>query len=41
VTHIYNPTWEAEIKASWGKWFSRPYLEKNHHKKGLVVWLKV
>jgi hypothetical protein len=24
-----------------GKWFVKPYLEKKHHKKGLVEWLKV
>jgi hypothetical protein len=25
----------------WAKQFSRPYLEKTHHKKGLMEWLKV
>jgi hypothetical protein len=25
------------FKASPGKFFARPYLEKTHHKKGLVV----
>jgi hypothetical protein len=29
------------FEASPGKEFSRSYLEKNHHKKGLVEWLKV
>jgi hypothetical protein len=29
------------FKASLGKKFSRPYLEKPNTKKGLVKWLKV
>jgi hypothetical protein len=29
------------FKASLSKQSARPYLEKNHHKKGLVEWLKV
>jgi hypothetical protein len=29
------------FKASPGKEFLRSYLEKTHHKKGLVKWLKV
>jgi hypothetical protein len=29
------------FEASPGKQFTRPYLEKTHHKKGLVEWLKV
>jgi hypothetical protein len=28
------------IKASPGKKFVKPYLEKTHHRKGLVEWLK-
>jgi hypothetical protein len=28
------------LEASLGKWFLRPYLEKNHHTKGLVEWLE-
>jgi hypothetical protein len=36
---------EAEIRkmvvqGQLGKEFSRPYLKKTHHKKGLVEWLK-
>jgi hypothetical protein len=30
-----------QFEASLGKQFSRPYLEKTHHKKELVEWLKV
>jgi hypothetical protein len=30
-----------QFEASPGKQFSRPYLKKTHHKKGLVEWLKV
>jgi hypothetical protein len=30
-----------QFKASMGKEFTRPYLKKIHHKKGLVEWLKV
>jgi hypothetical protein len=46
VTPVIPATQEAEVKASWfkatlGKQFERPYLEKAHHKKGLVEWLKV
>jgi hypothetical protein len=39
-------TQEAEIRRivvgshPWAE-FTRPYLEKTHHKKGLVEWLKV
>jgi hypothetical protein len=29
------------LKPAQGKKFMRPYLEKTHHKKGLVEWLKV
>jgi hypothetical protein len=28
-------------KPALGKQFTRPYLEKTYHKKGLVEWLKV
>jgi hypothetical protein len=40
-------TQEAEIgglpqlEASLGKEFVKPHLEKTHHKKGLVEWLKL
>jgi hypothetical protein len=30
-----------KFKASQGKEFMRPYLEKTLHKKGLVEWLEV
>jgi hypothetical protein len=30
-----------QFEASLGNEFARPYLEKTHHKKGLVEWLKV
>jgi hypothetical protein len=30
-----------QFKVSQGKYFVRPYLEKNHHTKGVVEWLKV
>jgi hypothetical protein len=47
VAHAYNPSYSggrdeedcglipAQVK------FTRPYLEKIHHKKELVEWLKV
>jgi hypothetical protein len=43
VAHTCNPSYSggSQFKASLGKWFARPYLEKTHHKKGLVEWLKV
>jgi hypothetical protein len=28
-------------KPAWANTSTRPYLEKTHHKKGLVEWLKV
>jgi hypothetical protein len=30
-----------QFKASLGKQFTRPYLEKTHHQKGMLEWLKV
>jgi hypothetical protein len=46
VAHTYTPTiQEAEIRriavGSQPGQFVRPYLEKAHHKTGLVEWLKV
>jgi hypothetical protein len=38
LTPVILGSW---FKASPGKQFVRPYLEKAHHKKGLVQWLKV
>jgi hypothetical protein len=29
------------LEISLGKQFMKPYLEKTHHKRGLVEWLKV
>jgi hypothetical protein len=48
VAHTYNHSYSGErdqedggSKPAPGKYFARPYLEKkNHHKKGLVEWLK-
>jgi hypothetical protein len=37
LTPIILATQEAEIRRIW---FTRPYLEKTHHKKELVEWLK-
>jgi hypothetical protein len=38
-------TQEAEIRRievqTQGKWFTRPYLEKNNQREGLVKWLRV
>jgi hypothetical protein len=31
----------SQFKASPVKQFMRPHLEKTHHKKGLVEWVKV
>jgi hypothetical protein len=48
VGYAYNPSYSGgresgglRFEASPGKLFMRPYLEKTHHKKGLVEWLKV
>jgi hypothetical protein len=47
VAHAYNPSYsggsdqEDWFEASRGKRFTRPYLKKTHHKKGLVAWRKV
>jgi hypothetical protein len=44
LTPIILATQEAEIRrieASLGKQVKRPYLEKTHHRKGLVEWLTV
>jgi hypothetical protein len=43
VAHACNPSYSGGLrfKANLGKQFSRPYLEKTRHKKGLVEWLKV
>jgi hypothetical protein len=46
LTSVILATQEAEIRRtkvrSHPQQMSiRPYLEKNHHKKGLVEWLKV
>jgi hypothetical protein len=31
----------SRFEISLGKQFERPYLEKTHHKKGLVEWLEM
>jgi hypothetical protein len=31
---------EGRFDASLGKYFLRPFIEKPHHKKGVVEWLK-
>jgi hypothetical protein len=31
----------SQFEVGSGKQFKRPHLEKTHHKKGLVGWLKV
>jgi hypothetical protein len=48
VAHTCNPSYpggrdqeKLQFEASLGKEFERHYLEKSHHKKGLVEWLKV
>jgi hypothetical protein len=47
VAHTCNPSYsggrDLASKASLGKWFKRPYLEKSFTKKKtvLVEWLKV
>jgi hypothetical protein len=43
LTPVILATQEAEIRriVVLGKQFWRPYLEKTHHKKGLVKWVKV
>jgi hypothetical protein len=45
VVHTCNPSYSGDreqedqgLKPAQG---NRPYLEKTHHKKGLVQWLKV
>jgi hypothetical protein len=38
---IILATQELEIRRIMGKYFMRSHLEKNHHEKGLVEWLKV
>jgi hypothetical protein len=45
--HFHNPGYlrgrdqEDHSQSQPGKEFARPYLNKTHHKKGLVEWLKV
>jgi hypothetical protein len=43
LVHTCNPSFSgrSRFKASWGKQFERPYLEKPFTKIGLVEWLKV
>jgi hypothetical protein len=46
LTPVILATQETEIRritvqSQTQKQFTRPYLEKTHHKKGLVEWLKV
>jgi hypothetical protein len=48
VAHAYNPSYlggrrsgGSWFEASLGKQFTRPYLEKAYHKKGLMEWLSV
>jgi hypothetical protein len=48
VAHTCNPSYSAGrdqedhgSKTTLGKQFVRAYLEKTHHKKGLVGWFKV
>jgi hypothetical protein len=49
VAHAYNPSYSGGrersegswFQASLGKYFTRPYLEKSHHKTRLVECLKV
>jgi hypothetical protein len=48
LAHTYNPSYSGGrdqedhgSKSAPGKQFSRSYLKENHHKKGLVKWLKV
>jgi hypothetical protein len=47
MAHTYNPSYsegrdqeDHGSKPVLGKQFSRPYLKKVHHKKGLLEWLK-
>jgi hypothetical protein len=46
VAHAYNPSYSGGrdqencgSQPALVKQFTRPYLEKTHHKKGLVEWL--
>jgi hypothetical protein len=48
VAHACNPSYsggrdqeDLSSKPAQGNSSVRPYLEKTHHKKGLVEWLKV
>jgi hypothetical protein len=43
VAHACNPSYSGglQLEARLGKQFERHYLEKTHHKKVLVEWLKV
>jgi hypothetical protein len=43
VANACNPSYSGGwwFEASPGKQFIRLYLEKTHHKKALVEWLKV
>jgi hypothetical protein len=48
VVQACNPSYSRRqrlgqwwFKASLGKEFTRPYLEKTHHQIGLMEWLKV
>jgi hypothetical protein len=47
VAHDCNPSYSGSrdqedhgLKPAWGKYFMRLYLEKTHHKKRAVEWLK-
>jgi hypothetical protein len=45
MAHACNPNYSKDSCQEDPVWnqpqqFSRPYLKKNHHKKGLVEWLK-
>jgi hypothetical protein len=48
VAHTYNPSYSGgrdqedfSSKPAQANSSASPYLEKSHHKKGLVEWLKV
>jgi hypothetical protein len=48
VAHACNPGYSGGrdqedhgLKPAWANSSARPCLEKTHHKKGLVEWLKV
>jgi hypothetical protein len=48
VAHACNPSYSGDrdqedhgLTLAWANSSGRPYLEKTHHKKALVEWLKV